>query len=377
MKQLFLLLGLLAPARAQEIYDLLLKHGTVVDPANHRNGRLDVAVIGNKIARVAPDLPAAHARIVVEAGQYYVTPGLIDIHAHFSATGGEVAVQPDQNSLPYGVTTAVDAGSYDSQTFAAFEKSVIRRATTRLLVFLNAGDGDAEDAARVIAQHGQTIVGVAVETPDPLTIKRAVAAAERTGTVLMVSAAQTPVANLRRGDIQTQMYSRKFAQSAGAAAPMVEARQRGVLFDVGHGPAGFWFRVAGPAIRQGFLPDTISTGLERDSATLPRATMTDVMSKLLNLGMNVEQVVERATLNPAHAIRRADLGTLAEGAPADIALLELQKGNFGFLDSGHARLTGDQRLRCVLTVRDGAIVWDSEGLAATDSTKAGQYSNYK
>jgi len=158
---------------------------------------------------------------------------------------------------------------------------------------------------------------------------------------------------------------------------MLEARKRGVLFDLGHGSAGFWFRIAAPAIRQGFLPDTISTGLERDSATLPRATMTDVMSKLLNLGMNVEQVVERATLNPARAIHRAELGTLREGAPADIALLELQKGNFGYLDSGHARLTGDQRLRCVLTVRDGAIVWDSEGLAATDSTKAGPYSNYK
>jgi dihydroorotase len=185
---------------------------------------------------------------------------------------------------------------------------------------------------------------------------------------------------LRPGDIQTQIYSRlaPVLDAGNNVQPwMGEARQRGVLFDVGHGSSGFWFRIAVPAIGQGFLPDTISTGLDRESALLPRATMMDVLSKFLSIGLTLEQVVERSTAKPARAIRRPDLGTLSEGAIADIALLQLQKGSFGYLDSGHGKLLGDRKLRCVLTIRNGAIVWDSEGLSAPDWMKAGPYSNFK
>jgi dihydroorotase len=158
---------------------------------------------------------------------------------------------------------------------------------------------------------------------------------------------------------------------------MLEARRRGVLFDVGHGSGSFWFRIAVPAIAQGFLPDTISTDIHKDSIMLPRATMTNVMSKLLNIGMTLEQVIERSTLNPAKAIRRADLGTLSEGQIADIAILSLDRGQFALLDSGRGKLTADKRLRAVLTVRAGRVVWDSEGLAAVDVSRAGPYSNFK
>src|SRR5207248_3638594 len=136
---LFIVLAL--PLGAQEIYDLLLKNGHVIDVANHRNGRFDVAVTGGKIARVGRDLPASHARIVVDAGQYYVTPGLIDIHTHF------VGMKPDSQALPSGVTTAVDAGSSDANTFEQFKKTVIDRSRTRMLAFLSGGT-DAEAAAR-------------------------------------------------------------------------------------------------------------------------------------------------------------------------------------------------------------------------------------
>jgi len=132
-----------------------------------------------------------------------------------------------------------------------------------------------------------------------------------------------------------------------------------------------------PAIEQGFLPDTISTDIHKQSVMLPRANMTTTMSKLLNIGMTIEQIVERCTVNPAKAIHRPELGTLSEGAVADIAVLELQKGKFGYLDSGHGKLIGDKKLRCVLTVRNGDVVWDTEGLSLTDWIKAGPYSNFK
>ena len=386
MIRLLLLLAALAPAGAQQVYDLLLKNGNVIDPANRRTGRMDVAVIGNRIARVAPDLPAAHARVAIDASDYYVTPGLVDIHTHFYA-GAELNLQPDHNALPSGVTTAVDAGSADWKTFEDFKRKVIDPAKTRVLAFLNVANdmADPGPAARIIRKYRDTIVGIKT-TADASDL--AAKAAELSGTVVMVephpeSAGEYRdliLKRLRPGDIHTQVYSRliPLLDAGKNLQPwMVEARKRGVLFDAGHGSGGFWFRLAVPAIRQDFLPDTISSGIDRESALLPRATMMDVLSKFLNIGLALEQVVERTTVNPARAIRRPDLGTLSEGAIADIALLHLQKGSFGYLDSGHAKLMGDRKLQCVLTIRNGAIVWDSEGLSAPDWMKAGPYTNFK
>jgi len=383
--RLFLLLAALSPAGAQQIYDLLLKNGNVIDPANHRSGRMDVAVAGNKIARVAPGLPAAHARVVIDASQYYVTPGLVDINGHFDAGNTGRNVQPEHNSLPYGVTTVVDAGGSDAKTFEVFKTEVISHSKTRVLAFLDIAGGDPAEVSGVARKYRDTIVGIRTS---PEGVDRAVKAAELSGTIVLVDFPSnfsgdykdSVLKRLRAGDLQTQVYGRTVPQlDAGQKIQpwMWEARKRGVLFDVGHGSSGLWFRIAVPAIRQGFTPDTISTGLDRESAMLPRATMTNVLSKFLDMGMTLEQLVERTTSNPARAIHRPDLGALTEGAPADIALLEIQRGNFGFLDSGHAKLMGDQRLRCVLTLRNGAVVWDSDGLAATDWIKAGPYSNFK
>src|SRR5713101_1420886 len=185
---------------------------------------------------------------------------------------------------------------------------------------------------------------------------------------------------MRPVDTHTHFYGRHnfiLDENRKVAPYMLEARKRGVLFDVGHGAGSFLFRNAVPAIKQGLLPDTISTDIHKRSIMLPRANMTTTMSKLLNLGMTIEQIIERSTVNPAKAIRRPELGTLSEGAVADIAVLELQKGKFGFLDSGHGKLLGDKKLRCVLTVRNGDVVWDTEGLSLTDWMKAGPYSNFK
>jgi dihydroorotase len=389
----------------QQIYDLLLKNGHVIDPANKRNGRFDIAIVGDKIARVGTDLPAAHARVVVDASQYYVTPGLIDIHTHFDAQGADLNLQPDHNALPHGVTTAVDAGSSGWKNFEAFKTRVIDRSKTRLLAFLNiVGAGmygpevennvremDAEAAARMVRKYPSAIVGIKTAHFQPPTwdaVDRAIKAAELSKTIVMVDFSPKPgreypdliLKHLRPGDIHTHFYGRSTPQldeQKKVQPYMLEARKRGVLFDVGHGSGSFWFRIAVPAIEQGFLPDTISTDIHKQSIMLPRANMTTTMSKLLNIGMTIEQIIERCTVNPAKAIRRPELGTLSEGAIADIAVLELQKGKFGFLDSGHGKLIGDKKLRCVLTVRNGDVVWDTEGLSLTDWIKAGPYSNFK
>lgn len=406
MTRLVLLAALLAAsAPAQQIYDLLIKGGRVLDPANNRNGRLDVAVVGNKIVRVAPDLPASHARNVVDAGEYYVTPGLIDIHTHFDAEGAWLNLNPDYHALSSGVTTAVDAGSSGWKTFEKFKREVIDHSKVRLLAFLNivgagmygpevednVGEMDAEAAARMVKKYPQAIVGIKTAHFQPPTweaVDRAVKAGELSGTPVMVDFHPKPgrgypeliLKHMRPGDIHTHFYGRLTPQldaSKTVQPYMEEARKRGVLFDVGHGSGSFWFRIAVPAIKQGFLPDTISTDIHKSSVMLPRANMIATMSKFLNIGMTLEQVIERSTVRPAKAIRRPELGTLSEGAAADIAVLALDKGSFGFLDSGHGKLVGDRRLRCVLTVRNGRVVWDTEGLSLTDWQNAGPYSNYR
>jgi dihydroorotase len=393
------------PAQSPQIYDLLLKNGHVIDPANKRNGRFDIAIVGNKIVRVGQNLPAAQARVVADVDQYYVTPGLIDIHTHFDYQGADLNVQPDHNSLTNGVTTAVDAGSSGWKNFEAFKTKVIDTSATRLLAFLNIVGGgmygskvendvnemDAEAAANMILKYPTILVGVKTAHFQPPTweaVDRAVKAADLSRTVVMVDFQPKPgreypdliLKHMRPGDIHTHIYGRGTPQldaNRKLQPYVLEARKRGVLFDLGHGNGSFWFRIAVPAIQQGFLPDTISTDIHKRSIMLPRANMMTTMSKLLNIGMTIEQLIERSTVNPAKAIRRPDLGTLTEGAIADIAVIELQKGKFGFLDSGHARLAGDKKLRCVLTVRDGEVVWDTEGLSLTDWRHAGPYSNFK
>jgi dihydroorotase len=364
--RIWLLALIAAILPAQEIYDLLLKNGHVIDLANGRNGKFDIAVTGTKIVRVATDIPSVQARVVVEAGGYYVTPGLIDIYTHLGPLNGIETVQPDHNTLPYGVTTAVDAGS--SPDFAVFRKTVLDHARVRVLAFVDA----TGDAGRTIQQNPQTVVGIKVATAEAL--DAALKTAQQAGTIILMDAPPAPEAakHLRPGDIQTHIFAKDTSEPA-----LQEARKRGVLLDVGHGRDSFLYRVASPALRQGLLPDTISTGMEGTALRLPRANMTATLSKFLNLGLTMEQLIERTTVNAAKAIHHPELGTLTEGSIADIALLAVEKGSFGFLDSAHTRLAADRQVRCVLTVRNGRVVWDSDGLFAPDSERIGPYSNFK
>ena len=393
-------LSLVTEVSAQT-YDLLLKGGRVIDPANQIDAPRDVAVKGDRIALVAENIPASEAKKMVDVTGYYVTPGLVDIHAHvFVEDPGGWGIYPDLNAFPSGVTTIVDAGSAGWKNFEQFKARVIDKARARVLAFLNiVGVGmdpigeqsmaemDARPTAEMIKKYRQILVGVKTahyRGPEWEALDRAFEAGRLAEVPVMVDFQPQPtrtyedllLRHMRPGDIHTHMYAQHIPlldASDKVNDYVREARKRGVIFDVGHGAGSFWFRIAVPAMQQGLGPDSISTDLHQQSSLIPQASMVTTMSKFLNLGMPLEEVILRATVTPAREIKRTDLGTLAVGTTADIAVLELQKGTFGFVDSGHARLHGSQKLRCLLTVRAGKIVWDAEGLSWPDWQKAGKY----
>jgi dihydroorotase len=294
----------------------------------------------------------------------------------------------------------VDTGSAGWKLFEEFKATIIDRSKTRVLAFLNivgAGmGGDIEQdvremapvpLAQMIERYPDLIVGSKTAHylgPGWEAVDGAVAAARLSGTVAMIDFAPRPtrtyrdllLERMRPGDIHTHLYASHIPLLDGDGVVndyAWEARQRGILFDLGHGAFSFWFRIAAPALQQGFGPDTISSDMHQHSALLPNAAMLSAMSKMLNLGMPFGEVVRRSTLAPARAIRHPELGTLSVGACADVAVIEVLRGNCGFLDSGGARLRGHRRLQCVLTIRNGEIVWDLNGLSRPDWLAAGHY----
>jgi dihydroorotase len=390
------------------IYDLILDNGRVLDQKNGRDGRFDVGIVGERIVKVAPHIPAVQGRKVVDVSDYVVTPGLIDLHGHFDVGGPSLSVNPDHNCLRNGVTTAVDAGTSGYKTFERFLQTTIKRADTRVLALLNivgagmygSGEGEPEndvkemDVAATVAmvkKYPDVIVGIKTAHYQPAdweAVDRAVKAAEDSNSVLMVDFHPKPgrgyreliLEHMKPGNIHTHFYGRltpQIDENLKVEDYMWKARERGVLFDVGHGSGSLWFRIAVPAIQQGFLPDTISTDIHTSSIMIPHATLTNVMSKFLNMGMTFEQVVERVTKNAAKAIRRYDLGGMAEGDIADIAVLKVEQGEFAFMDSGRAKMIGDRNIRAALTIRAGDIVWDEDGLASEEWSDVGPYSNFK
>tara|TARA_Y100001968_G_scaffold306604_1_gene323575 strand:- start:780 stop:1940 length:1161 start_codon:yes stop_codon:yes gene_type:complete len=371
-------------------FDLLLKGGRVIDPKNDLDGPADVGVKDGKIAAVGPGLEGVAAKTVDVAG-LYVTPGLIDIHLH--AYGRFAAwLYPDQHCLPYGVTTCVDTGSSGWQHFPDFVDTVIASAQTRVLAFINiVGAGMAgaceqdtsemqpEPCADMIRQYPEHVVGsksAHYGGPGWEAAQGGIDAARMSDTITMVDFAPQETRSYEElvsgrmapGDIHTHLYA--------AHIPLLDddrkvndyvwkARERGVIFDTGHGAGSFWFRIAVPAMEQGFQPDTISTDLHRSSRMRPNATMTPTMSKFLAMGMPLQEVIYRSTQKPAEVIRRTELGHLSVGAEADVAVLELCEGEFGFVDSGKARINGGQKLECRLTLRAGQVVWDDEGISTS------------
>jgi len=378
-------------------YDLIFKGGHVVDPANGIDEQRDVAIKDNKIAAVSAGLDGALASNVVDVSGLHVTPGLIDLHTHHF--GKHAHVNPDVYAMPAGVTTLVDAGTSGADTFEEYKDTVIDKATTRVLALLNicrSGmiNHSEQDVTQlqsgpctaVMRDYADQIVGIKTahfDGPGYYGIEAAVEAGELTGKPVMVDYHRHPTRNyrglldrMRPGDTHTHMYGRHTPQmDAGGQIYdyLLEAREKGVQFDVGHGGFSFWFSTASKLIPQGHIPNTISTDVHMGSYFMLRATMPMVMSKLMNLGISLYDVVKMSTSASASWMKRPELGNLSVGSEADIAVFEVERGDFGFVDSGLARMKGDKRLTCHVTMRNGQIVWDLNGLSRPDYEGQGDY----
>jgi dihydroorotase len=384
---------------AQTRYDLLLKGGHVIDPKNGIDRVMDVGITGGRIARVSESLDRKQAKQVVDASGLYITPGLVDIHAHvyvWKEAGGE-GVQADDFSFRSGVTTMVDAGSSGWRTFPDFRDRIIAHSRTRILAFLNivgAGMGtgkeddpaemDAEAAARTAKENPGIIVGFKsahYAGPAWESVDGALKAGELTGLPVMIDFGRiNKVRNLntllldklRPGDIYTHCFSghREELLENGKLNPAMEAgRRRKIIFDIGHGAGSFYWYVAVPAYQQGFRPDSISTDLHINSMNSGMKDMTNLMSKMLNLGSPLAEVIAMSTWNPAREIHQTQLGNLDPGAEADIAVLRLEQGNFGLVDSAGARKAANQLIVCEMTLKSGKVMWDLNGRASEDWTK--------
>jgi dihydroorotase len=374
-------------------YDLLIKGGHVIDAANGVDGLMDVGVAGRSIAAVEPNIPESQGRRVIDATGTYVTPGLVDMHAH--ATGYTGSMFPEEMCFPYGVTTMVDCGGSGWRTFDEFNKRVVRKSEVRVFALLNiVGQGmegdveqntedmDAELTAAKIRQRSDVIVGVKVAHYQGRgweSIDRGVEAARLSGTFCLVdqnSKHTRPFDELLKrlgpGDGVTHCfgYGKPMIGNDGKVKPhYIEARKRGVKFDVGHGNNSFSFSMAVPALEQGFPPDTISTDMHRLSHRTSRAEMTEVMSKFLAIGMPIAEVVARSTWEPAKSINHTELGTLTPGAPADVAVLKFQELPSGLSDSGptgYRIMRAKGRLINQLTLKDGLVKFDYDGISKED-----------
>lgn len=394
-----LLSGGLFSLQAQS-YDLLIKGGHVIDARNGIDEVMDVAISDGTIARVAREISASEAEQVVDATGLYVTPGLIDVHAHVFVgpqpgrfADGFSSVSPDDFTLRNGITTVVDPGNAGWRNFEQFYNQVIEPSHTRVLAFINLvghglygteynndrSDMDSEKTLEVMRAWPDHIVGIrfghyaAENYLEPL--DQAIQVAREAGTPFQLECnlphlnVEEVLSRMAPGDIYTHSYEpgrRSLLDENGQIEDFVwEARERGILFDVGHGGASFRFVQAVPSTEQGFWPDTFGTDLHRFSMNDGMKDMVNVMSKFINLGMSVQGAIERASWRSAQSIQREDLGHLSVGAVADLAVFRLEEGEFGFVDSREFRMDGDKKLVAELTLREGRVVWDLNGLAAT------------
>ena len=375
---------------------LLLKGGHVIDPANGVDGPMDVAITDGKIAGVALDIPTEGAGQVLDVAGCYVTPGLLDIHAHVfvTHTRSRLSLHPDAHTFSSGVTAVVDTGTAGWRDFADFKQQVIDRAKVRVYAFVNiVGSGMGGAWEHDVAEMGPRLASAVVEAYPDVTVgiktahywarqsfdaahppwaavDRAVEAGRLCGKPVMVDFFPHPqerpypqliLEKMRPGDIHTHVYAQQFPvldERGRVNDFMFRARERGVIFDLGHGAASFWYRNAVPAIQQGFPPDSISTDLHTGNVNGPVFNMLTTVNKCLAMGLPLADVVARSTVAPAREIGHPELGTLSAGADADVAVFRLQHGPFRYADCGQAVVTGSQQLSCVLTLRAGSVVFN-------------------
>jgi dihydroorotase len=389
-------------------YDLLLVGGHVLDDKNKIDAVMDVGIKDGKIAAVAPHLSIKEALKSINVTGLYVTPGLIDIHVHvYTGTGergsysGDLSVYPDGFTLRNGVTTVVDAGSSGWRNFDDFKNKVIDRSKTRVLAELNivgAGmrgpkfednldDMDGKVTGDKAKQFPGVVVGIKsahFTGPEWKPFDQAVIAGNVAKIPVMIDYGSNRVerpllqlvsTHLRPGDIYTHCFSglrgEQDPKTGLASEALVVMRKRGIYCDVGHGGGSFSWTVAGPIVRGGYLPDSISTDLHVGSMNNGMKDILNVADKFLVLGETVSQVVAQMTSHPAHEILQEQYGNLSIGSVADVAVLSLQRGRFGFVDMYNTKKMGTQKLNCELTLKDGKVVYDLNGISsdAWDATK--------
>lgn len=367
------------------MYDLLIRHGRVIDPASALDERADVAIRDGRIALVAPAIDPSTARATIEADGQIVTPGLVDLHTHIYWGVTYWGIEADPVAARSGVTTWLDAGSAGAYSLPGFRRYIVEPSRVRIFALLNLSAigliaptwelsnldyCDVELAARIVAEHRDLVLGIKARIDGnttrgvgirPLQLARALA--DRVGLPLMVHIGSGPpeiaaiAALLRPGDILTHCFTggdHRLLTADGRLAPLAhELRQRGVLLDTGHGGGSFSYAVAEAALAEGLLPDVISSDIHQLSVQGPMFDLPTTLSKFLNLGMSLPEVIDRATRRPAVAVGRPDLGTLGVGAPADIAIFRIEEGAYTFYDVAMEARPGRQRLVCTATLVAG------------------------
>jgi len=392
-----------------QVYDILIKNGHVIDSKNNINKIIDIAIIDNKIALIQKNISRKSALRIIDANGLYVTPGLIDIHSHnFHGTepnnylsNSFDALPPDGFSFRSGVTTIVDVGGAGWRNFKTFKEQIIDRSKTRVLSFLNIigsgmkggsieqnlSDMEPNRTAEIANEFPKEIVGIKLAHFNGynwIPVDRVVEAGRLTNLPVMIDFGGSDpelaldkllLEKLRAGDIFTHTYAHVKGRTpivdknGKLREYVVEAQQKGIIFDVGHGGGSFLFEQAIPAVKQGLKPNSISTDLHTGSMNGGMKNIINVMSKFLNMGIEIEEIIKLTTWNPAKYIKRTDLGHLSLGAEADITLLNLREGNFGFIDTQGKRMKGNNILECELTIKAGKIVYDLNGLASNEWNK--------
>jgi dihydroorotase len=364
-------------------YDLLIRNGHLIDPAQGLDGEYDVAFSDGKVAAVAPSISDASAAEVRDAAGLYVVPGLIDLHTHVYWGGTFLGVDPDRVGRESGMTTAVDAGSAGASNIRGLLELVAPRTSVRILAFLNLAItglfvdaphttiGEAEDlrllsmphCVEAAKAHAKHVVGIKIRVGASTTahlgampLHMAIRAAEMAGNLPVmahIGAGMPPriediVDPLRRGDVLTHFCTPKanspLTVDGGLRECMLAARERGVIMDVGHGSGSFGFGVAKAMMDVGFTPNVISSDVHTHCIDGPAHNVLQTMSKFLALGLPLVEVIRAATATPAAVCRRGDLGTLKPGSAGDLTLLELRKGPVVFKDSIGGTLNADRQL---------------------------------
>jgi dihydroorotase len=378
-------------------FDLVIKGGDVLDPSQGLRGRRDIGIRYGVIEAVEADIPAARALHVLDAGGKLVTPGLVDLHCHVYPYGSAIGIPADELTPFECTTTCVSAGDAGANNFAGFRRFIVGQTRTRLYAFVHIANmgltpfpipelynidyAQVDACAEAVAQNADIAIGVKVRMSENVIaqngiepLRRAIQACEKAGTggrvMCHIGGVQTAALMsqildaLRPGDILTHCYSGA-PNLAGAFTNIVQdgkllpaalaAKQRGVIFDVGHGGGSFDYTVAEVAIPSGCPPDTISSDIHVFSGNTPGMPFLPwVMSKFLGLGFSLEQVVAMATITPAKIINRAPkLGTLQVGAPGDVAVMDLVEGPVEFVDTREHRRQGRAFLKPVQTVTGG------------------------